>query len=263
MWMPLGAKPIRSPDPPIGALIGFEHRVLRLEVAIPLPMDEWDVADQEAFSTAGSPETWSLAPLEVLATDAIAGTSIVAVVRPWAAPRTGWTWPVVGEHFAVCGSCGDPLPCRHEIEAAAASARDEARSLLAKLGENDCWACGNPIAPRQRAVTFAGWNFLVDRPGPVRFHLRKHCIDLAIAYEQRWVAADTSRIARLACEGVAIVHGDGTLECSKADACAGPGARHATASVCFLAGCSDCVPQEHPGIARAMRPDTAALGRYS
>lgn len=127
------------------------------------------------------------------------------------------TWNVYDNgRWPQCSCCGEPMPCRAAItDAQVQHGMDKLAHLEAKM-PGACWACGEPITTRQKAVTYAGEN--LDLPGgpTVKFHTRQKCWFSAEAYEERWLAANPGQpriITYPYCRGTLITHNDGTGEC--------------------------------------------------
>lgn len=139
------------------------------------------------------------------------------------------------EHYPVCASCGEPVPCREkEIEREMERAdKNAGRYELAGV----CPSCQEPVTKRQKSMTF-GDNIEVPLGPPVTFHLRGECRDGAMRYEQQWAALDPkTRRTTLSCPGTVTAHNDGTYECTEFDRCPGPTARHCGYQSCR---CPDC-----------------------
>lgn len=169
-------------------------------------------------------------------------------------PKTG-RWP-------MCGCCGEPMPCRAELEDRAAKAASAKLDELMSRMPGCCWACGEPITSRQQGVTYPGDN--LDLPGgqQVRFHLRRACWSSAAAYEDRWLSEDPSRkriITYPDCPGTLVVHADGSSECRSKTPCGGHLTHdHGHVAACFSADKNAC-PRGcsivgHPGCQPSPRP---------
>jgi hypothetical protein len=179
-WHPLGAK-MSFERPEVGALIAYDHAAYRvIEVNEP-PEDLW--SDEERIAVAAGSRS----------------RPYVAVVRPVSIggddPRardhdlhlgarralTQW-WIYPTEHYPVCATCHEPLPCRE------VSATEQARQAIEHMGRfespNVCPACEGLITIGQRRQTF---NINLEIPGgpPVTFHLRQKCFPSAYRYEMR------------------------------------------------------------------------------
>lgn len=224
-WYPNRTRTAYDP-PPVGSLIAREHAVWRVTAVADLPLSD---ADREVWLERGMPDlaTWRGRPVDI-------SVEYVGGARPDRAeegrpvpsahmkiPATALacrSWDIYPEsgRWPMCSCCGEPMPCRAELqdrEVASGLAKVE---LHAKKLPGCCWGCGEPITSRQRAVAYPGDN--LDLPGgmPVRFHTRQQCGWRAQQYELRWIAEDPRRERILTypeCGGILVVHADGSTEC--------------------------------------------------
>lgn len=162
----------------------------------------------------------------------------------------------------LCSCCGHPWPCLEADQERQAEKELKAAEKVLSLLPGCCPSCGEPVTSRQRSITFGGPN--VRNPlaeGPT-YHLRRKCYHSAADYEELWVGAEPGRrrsLLTLRCEGMLIVHGDGSAECFGADGsdCPSVYARHRSMSACYYQshGCPrDCPREGHPGTRVANRP---------
>ncbi|WP_336794169.1 hypothetical protein [Gordonia malaquae] len=88
-------------------------------------------------------------------------------------------WPRLPEHYPVCGTCRELMPCMHSVVDAIAS--DGVEKLERFADPSVCPACREVITLRQKTVMF-------DRNlhgfGIVVFHARKKCIGGAWVYDR-------------------------------------------------------------------------------
>ncbi len=227
-WHPLGIERVDRPS--VGDVLPFEHGAWRV-----LDVTDRHVAGRDGLYT-------------------------VAIVRPVATPadsmdrstdrHIGWPkhhrWEVFTDpdHFPVCSTCREPVPCRDQMAARVAdeAARDARRYETAGV----CPACLEPVTNRQRSLTLEE-NLRAPAGPPVTFHLRRRCLWNAIQYEKAWAAArPDDRVTTLSCVGTATWHGDRTYECT-VPACPGPAAEHRGWRVCAVAGCTDEACQSGAG----------------
>ena len=267
-WRPaLTERVTYAHTPPVGELIGADHRIWRVLSVERTNPGNWTDHDTEEWERTGrpDPETWARAPMRVTAIPA--GNNDDDKDR-----RYGMTigaryritpWYVVPEHYAVCAECGEPSPCRDYEDALTARAEIARAAEALALPDGFCPACREPITSRQNAHRFPGGNLLNPFGSPVvRFHARRKCARAAAEYEEQWVAADPTRprsLLTLRCAGSLIVHADGTAECHGADNCPTVYARHSRTTACYLQshGCGRQCPREgHPGVrlARGLTP---------
>jgi hypothetical protein len=266
-WYPLRTR--HQARPSVGDLIAQNHAVWRVEQVTDQPLDD---ADREEWLACGMPElaTWARRPYRV-ALEWIAGKEPnwpkhgdgrrLGAVRVPAGKYASWR-VYQGERWPQCSCCGEPMPCRAELEDEQVTTGLDRIAKLEAIPPGACWSCAEPITLRQKAVTYPGDN--LDLPGAhaPNFHTRRDCLPAAHAYEERWVAADPRRERILtwpACGGSLIVHGDGSTECfGGVLECRGHATRdHRNIQACFRQshGCPrECPVEDHPGTRPAPRP---------
>lgn len=209
-----------------GDLIAHEHAVWRVVRVVNLPLSD---ADREVWLKYGMPDpaTWPARPYAVTVEweggarppwdregdKQKRGTiTIRAGVHMWWRVYSSDRWP-------QCSCCGEPMPCRAELEDREVTSSLDHLARLEAIPPGACWACAEPITTRQKSITYPGEN--LDLPGgqQVHFHTRRVCVRQAHEYEERWVAADPRRERILTwphCDGVLVVHADGSSECRSA-----------------------------------------------
>lgn len=255
-WIPaVVERSVHQRTPPVGALIGEQHRIWRVIDTHLTATVEWDENDHAEWERAGCPDPheWAQAPVRVVVTpegndDQPHSVKIGATVRVR-------LWSIVPEHYAACSRCGEPAPCREYLAAQEAEERVEAAMKAMQLPGGCCPGCRGPITSRQKTYEFAGENLLNPLGEPtVRFHARRKCRPAAEAYEELWVAEDPSRersLLTLRCKGELEVHADGSAEChNSAEECPSVYARHRFAYACVAQsqGCGrGCSATGHSG----------------
>jgi hypothetical protein len=271
-WDPLGTWSRQRPD--VGALVAREHAVWRVTaVTDTTPTD----ADRDVWMDAGMPDPWRGRPYRVDlawvagARPAVAGDGEFAAwvnVPAEAYPRRRWeVYPVSGR-WPRCSCCGEPMPCRAELEDREVSRSLKTVEKLARRLPGNCWGCEEPISRRQKSVTYAGDN--LDLPGgpEVRFHTRAACYHAAARYELRWIAVDPRRERVLTwpkCGGILVVHGDGSSECMSGPGLVGDHTGehdcgghlthdHAAFQACYVGSAYFARPGEFPGCPRGCNP---------
>lgn len=292
-WSPLQATLQRRPKP--GDVIARDHAVWQVTAVADVPLSD---ADRDVWLEAGMPDlaSWNGRPYRV-------DVDWVAGARPdWAAadgpvparmdvpaeryPRHRWEVYRSGR-WPRCSCCGEPMPCRAELEDREVTAALKQVEKWAKRLPGCCWGCGEPISRRQKSVTYAGDN--LDLPGglEVRFHVRSGCFHYATRYELRWIAVDPRRERVLTwpkCGGILVVHSDGSSECMSGPGLVGehagePDCRghlthdHAAHQACYVGsaylspvadmpGCPrGCDRNNHPGTRTTARPPRVAYAR--
>ena len=238
-WHPCGAKVTRD-RPAVGALWPHEHRVYRVVQTQEIPEELWD-ARASQYLEALAPE-WrrKLNPFRMVVRPVETPTTgdprdrdadLVVGVQPWVSTLAFYP----DEHYPICATCYEPLPCREQMAevVAAGSARRMGRYETPGI----CPSCAEPVTARQESRTFADNLEVIGGP-PVTFHLRRKCRGSAVQYETRWVAEDPDhRRAVWTCTGRVLNHNDGTYECSAGNRCSGPRAGHSAYTCC---SCLDC-----------------------
>lgn len=145
-------------------------------------------------------------------------------------------WQVYpNEHYPICGTCHEPLPCRER------EGEKLAHQEIQKMGRYEtpgiCPACEEVVTKRQQSLTFSE-NLELPGGPPVTFHLRGQCHYKAGEYEKQWVAAEPSRRrVTLTCPGTLTNHSDNTFDCTEMDECPGARARHDSMTICR---CPEC-----------------------
>jgi hypothetical protein len=224
-WLPTNTNYHLGP-PPVGRLMARDHAVWRITAVTTRPLSD---ADRDMWMEAGMPdiETWPCRPYRV-------NVEFIAGARPdWARTeepvngsmklpavatydRASWDLYPESGRWPMCSCCGEPMPCRAELQDREVAAGLAEVEKFAKKMPGCCWACSEPITSRQRAVAYPGDN--LDLPGgpPVRFHTRAKCGYDACQYELRWIAVDPRRERILTypkCSGILVVHANGSSEC--------------------------------------------------
>lgn len=224
-WSPAGANCVSGP-PPVGRLFADRHAVWRVASVERLPLS---ADDRDVWLAAGMPDLdgWRGHPYRL-------GVDWVAGRRPDWAPAAGdvprgfataparryryveWALYPVSDRWPMCSCCGEPMPCQAELQDREVRKGLTMVEKFATRHPDACWACGEIVTRRQRAVTYRGDNLdLPGAPAP-RFHTRASCYGDAVRYEQRWLSADPRRERVLTwpvCGGVLVVHAGGASEC--------------------------------------------------
>jgi hypothetical protein len=183
-WHPLGAERGHVfGKPPVGRLLAYSHAVWRVVSVTdgPIPPDasEWDRPPYavDLDWVAGADPPWhSEHPDETVGTLDI----------PFRASPTWHVYPE-SDRWAACSCCGEPAPCRAEMQDRQIDAGMERVADLMAIPPGACWACKEPITKRQDSVTYPGENYLLPGAPPPRFHTRQACIGSALRYEEDWI----------------------------------------------------------------------------
>jgi hypothetical protein len=232
-WIPLGAV---FRDPFIGDLLPMSHQVWRVVEIAPIPEVDWTPEDYRRHHHPAGASDRALPRYVVLRPADLGDDRRRDRHFKLGGDASSYRWRVYpDEHYPVCASCTEPLPCREQMAERTAAIAVDRMSRYETAGV--CPACGEVVTSRQRQHTWPD-NIEVLGGPPVTFHDRRECHDGAVAYKKRWCAADPERRrTTLSCTGAVTTHGDGTYECTQLDACPGPGAAHPSYAVC---DCPDC-----------------------
>lgn len=269
-WAPLGAVH-QSRRPKTDDVLAHEHGVWKVTGLVDLPLSD---EDRDHWLEAGMPDldTWYRRPYEVHVEHVGGvrpeGFGVKATMTPAPGRMVGWfVYP--GGRWAQCSCCGEPMPCRAELQDREVRSALNRIDKLARRRPGCCWACEEKIGPRQKAVTYDGDN--LDLPGglAVHFHTRRACWDSATRYEERWLAVDPRRERILTwpkCGGLLLVHADGSSDCLSAHSPTGwrcesaPDCRghlthdHGTQSACYVGGTLLALSSDMPGCSRGCDP---------
>lgn len=233
-WAPNGAQLLRG-NPGVNAFVALDHRVWRVLEIRPKPRADWDDEALRVVSNwgdAAAPANVVLRPARTTGDD----PQLRSQDRHFRAygTRTHW-WVYPHDHYPVCGTCGEPTPCRERtaIEESERAAKHMVRYEVAGV----CPACQQPVTGRQGSRTFDENLYMPGGP-PVTFHAgRRECYSGMVSYEETWVAADPEhRRPRYRCDGVLTVHSARAYECTQGARCPGPHAAHRARLGC---GCPD------------------------
>lgn len=288
-WRPLGTRETRDRPRP-GALIAHEHAVWRV---LGVHDVEFDDDDRRRWTQAGLPDpaTWCRRPYQ-LSAEHVGGavpakptTTYGMVIRAEVAHLVQWNVYRSDRRWPQCSVCGEPVPCREELEEAEIGAvLDTVAQLMAKAPGN-CWSCDRRIGGAA-FVEYVGDNLELPGGHPPRFHRRRgDCVYQAEVYERKWLAVDPRRERILTwpeCDGLLVVHADGTSEChgsddGESDQVAAPDCQghlthdHGPRTTCTAFGrpgsatgtdsCPrGCSSHGHPGTATPPRPPRTARG---
>lgn len=236
-WYPVGARQCRTTTTAVGSLIAYQHTVYRLVDVWPVPEVDW--TDEQHRRVAACPEgrrdtvlprVYVLRPAGITSEDPRARDHDLHVAPP---PYAAWdVYP--DEHYPICASCGEPVPCRERHAERVATA--EMARVERYTAPGVCPACGEVVSSQQKSLRFAE-NVVVPGGPPLTFHQRRDCYGDAVDYEEKWANA-THRHPRLSCRGDVTVHGDGSYDCTHGADCPGAQVMHrGSHSVCR---CPDC-----------------------
>jgi len=217
-----------EPFPPAGAVVAYDRGVWRVTASRYLTEVEWNDGDRERYAALGQRDrkNWRWAPYRVevefaggVLPDAFKrhaeDDGMGGVLDVHAGSNTEW-WVYPHGRWPQCSCCGEPMPCRAELQDLKVDAAMQKMETMGAKMPGCCWGCGEPVTRRHKTVRYAGEN--LDLPGGpgVVFHIRQSCHYLAVKYETRWLAADTSRRRILTwpkCRGALHWYPDGSNTC--------------------------------------------------
>lgn len=239
-WEPI-ISDTRYGRPKPGDLIALQRQAYRVVAVSERPVINWDDKDHEAYEKRRrwhkdeaepfpAEELWEDRPYALVVRPAQLSPSVndndgtlSVIVRPYICDRIVH----LPEHYAVCGLCAGLMPCQHLLAEREAARQAGLLELKLSVMPGCCWSCREVITKRQKSIAFDGPN--LEIPGgiePVMYHLRRDCLSAAMAYEERWVAADPgARQLRLRCPGFLHVHLDGP-DCDEGPLCVGSEVPH-------------------------------------
>ncbi|QLF84212.1 hypothetical protein SEA_PYTHEAS_72 [Gordonia phage Pytheas] len=87
-------------------------------------------------------------------------------------------WPRIDEHYPICGTCRDLMPCQHVVIDTIATQSSDTFERYNTPGV--CPACREPVTSRQQLISFSR---NLHGFGAVTFHLRKKCRHSACDYD--------------------------------------------------------------------------------
>lgn len=233
-WHPLGTVHRHHEPPEVGSVLALAHAAWRVIEITHIPTEEWSDKERqkvEHFGPAARPYRVVIRPAAVTLDDPRSKDHDVHL------RACGASWDVYpDEHYPVCASCSEPMPCREQMAARVAEA--SAKQMGRYETQGVCPECLEPITSRQKVITFTE-NLEIPGGPPVTYHAGRHlCRHSAAVYEKRWVAADPGlRKLSLSCPGHMTNHNDGTYECTQLNDCPGPQAFHPSYARC---NCPDC-----------------------
>lgn len=239
-WRPLGAHPERK-TPPVGSFVAYQHAAWRIVEISDAPVGEWTDSDFSGHTESQTfkkpyqgwkPQIVVLRPAHITADDPRSRDHDLHL-RTTTPLVTWYVYP--NGHYPVCAHCGEPVPCRAQLndEIAAEQMTRMSRYETSSI----CPACNEPVTKRQASITFEE-NLVVPLGPPVTFHRKSKCIGSAINYEKHWVAAGDRRKPTLFCPGHLTNHNDGTYDCTEFDICPGSAVQHQGGYA--MCRCPDC-----------------------
>lgn len=196
-WWPDHTVRRRTP-PAVGELMPWQHAVWRVVDVRRVPEDQWTDEQRRYFERRGAaPVMVVVRPVAITSDDPTARAHDLHLSTRHSWPE--W-WVYRDEHYPMCGTCGEPTPCRESLGMRIA---EQAMAQLARFEQPGvCPNCAEPITARQKSWTCPD-NLEIPGGPPVTWHVgRGRCRWAAAEYEKRWVALDPRRTPLLT-DGVA------------------------------------------------------------
>lgn len=216
-WFPHGARE-QFERPGVGSLVATRRAVFRVVEYRPYYEDQWTDQERERVQRRGpeyAPCHIILRPPHIKGDDPRVRDfdESYSIRDPG---RMNW-WVYPDEHYPLCGTCGEPSPCR---EREAGRETDMALRWMARFEDPaKCPGCLKTVTTRARRLTLP--NVIVPLGEPVTFHLsRDRCMGEARDYERRLAEVDPTYNPTLSCSGHVDIHADWQV-CTRSESCPG------------------------------------------
>ena len=179
-----------------GTVVAWNFKPLLITGTEEINFANWPDSFLESWKEAGepAPSTWDGRPLYIHnRTD---GTN--DPIRVGKAPAS-WRYLVLPKHYAVCSQCGELPPCREAFLDHLMTIESGRLEFEMRLAHGSCHACGQRVTPREHSILFPGDNLIRPDLGvnTAVFHTRRGCMDITLAYQERWLKAEPGRTPRV------------------------------------------------------------------
>ena len=179
-----------------GTVVAWNYKPLLITETEEINIANWPDSYLKGWEAAGRPdrETWSGRPLRIH--NRPDGTK--DPIKVGTAPAS-WQYLVLPQHYAVCNRCGELPPCREIFLDHLMAIESGRMDFEMQLTHGACHACGQRVTPREHSVLFPGDNLVRPDLGPntAVFHTRRGCMDITLAYQNRWLKAGKGRTPRV------------------------------------------------------------------
>lgn len=110
-----------------------------------------------------------------------------------------WRYFVLPKHYSVCSHCGELPPCQEVFLDRVMAVESRRIDFEMRLTHGTCHGCGDRVTGREHSVLFPGGNLIRPDLGAntAVFHTRRHCLPVALAYQDRWLRAAQDRAPRI------------------------------------------------------------------
>lgn len=179
-----------------GTVVAWNFKPLLVTGTEEINLANWPDSYLKNWEDAGKPDpdTWSGRPLRIH--NRPDGTK--DPVKMGTAPAS-WRYLVLPPHYAVCNQCGELPPCREVFLDQLMAIEGTRIDFEMRLAHGTCHACGQRVTPREHSVLFPGDNLIRPDLGTntAVFHTRRGCMDITLAYQDRWLQAEPGRTPRV------------------------------------------------------------------
>jgi hypothetical protein len=175
-----------------GQVIAWNFEPFRVIEVRDKPLAQWSDAFLAAWREAGEPppDLWSHRPMDLEYRIDRPGEPLM--LGKGAASKL---FVVLPEHYAVCSQCGQLPPCRDELADRIMAVESRRIAFEMELTIGDCHGCGERVRPREHSTLYPGENLIRPDLGEntAVFHTRQSCLEVALAYQERWLTGDPRR----------------------------------------------------------------------
>ncbi|GAA3155414.1 hypothetical protein ACFQ0X_44075 [Streptomyces rectiviolaceus] len=179
-----------------GTVVAWDFKPMLITSIEEVNLANWKTSFVEAWRAAGEPdpEVWDGRMLYVHNRQDQTGDPLRLGTA-----GASWKWLALPKHYAVCSHCADLPPCREVFLDRVMAIEGRRLDFEMRLVHGTCHACGDRVTPREHSVLFPGGNLIRPDLGTntAVFHTRRSCLPIALAYQDRWVAAEDGRTPRI------------------------------------------------------------------
>ncbi len=197
-WFPEqeGMTVVSAADIKPGTVVAWDYLPLLIVRTEEINLANWKPSFVQSWEAAGKPDptSWEGRPLYIHNKTDRTKDPVKLGTSP-----ASWKWLVLPKHYSVCSHCGELPPCREAFMDRVMAVEGTRIDFEMRLVHGTCHGCGEAVKPREHSMLFPGENLIRPDLGSntAVFHTRQHCLPLALAYQERWLAADDSRSPRL------------------------------------------------------------------
>lgn len=167
-------------NPQLGTLFAHQHRVWRVVQVRAVPEVDWTDEQRRHAAAFAHPQAAVPGPVDIVAQPVQQDEEADEWRFRYLSSQHGTLAAFDDEHYPVCATCGEPMPCRDTL--AARAARHALEVMERYTDPARCPRCGEVFGPRQHTRTFDTNLYLPGGP-PVTFHTgRRECLYSASSY---------------------------------------------------------------------------------